>query len=551
MTSPLPASPNIRLDVLAGLSVAGLLLPESVAYAGIAGLAPQHAIVAAIAGLTLYFFLGDSRFAIVSPTSSSAAIMAAAVAVVPDADPAHKATLAAALVLSTGALFALFSFARLGQLSSFISRPVLRGFAFGLALTITLKQLPLAFGIEGAGGDVYHLLSFLGAHIGDINPVSLAVAAIALALLIGLDYVPGIPAAFAVLVIGILASLGLNLSAYKVALVGEIDFSGLGFSLPDLPLRDWLDLGETAFALLVIIYAEAWGAMRSLALRHGDSIDPNRALLALGVANIVSSLLRGMPVGAGFSASSANEAAGAQSRFAGLVAGLAVLVLILTCRSFIAKLPEPVLAAVVIAALTHALDPRPLIKLFRLGRDQYLALATVFAVLAFGILHGMIFAVGLSLIAALHQFAKPQIRVLGRLGDSHDYVDLDRHPEAKGLPGISMIRPEEPLFFANTERVFAAIRTLIAQQVGIKVIILSLEETTDLDSTALEAMQEFALASNNAGMTVLLARIKENVRDLLVRAGSGALSDDEHCFYSVADAADAAERRSGSAQPAK
>ncbi len=536
----------LRYDFLAGLSVAGLLLPEAVAYAGIGGVAPQHAIIAAIIGLLVYCALGDSRFAIVAPTSSSAAIMAAAVLATPSFNPGHKAALAAGLVMVTGGLFLLASLAKLGQLASFVSRPVLRGFALGLALTITVKQLPIAFGMTSHGSDFFHSLQVIWQNFGTINLTSLAIAAAALALLIILERVPAIPAAFTVLVLGILVSMTVDLPARGVGLVGPIQFSAFAPAIPDIAIDEWLKLGETAFAMMVIIYAEAWGAMRNLALRHGDEINPNRTLMALGAANLLSSLGGGMPVGAGFSASSANEAAGAQSRFAGLFAAGAIIVMMLVAGTYIAKLPEPVLAAVVISALMHALDPRPLIRLWRIDRDQYLGLATVLAVLAFGILHGMLVAVGLSLVAALRQFAQPQIKILGELGSSRNFADIGRHPEAIRTPGVMIIRPEEPLFFANTERVILAIRGKLKAEPQTKLVILSLEESTDLDSTAIDALMEFNGALKLESRILLLARTKDHVRDLLNRAGATGFTDSTRCFYSVADAADGAKNLLGS-----
>ncbi len=527
-------------DILAGLSVAGLLLPEAVAYAGIGGVAPQSAIIGAVIGLCIYCLLGDSRFAIMAPTSSSAAIMAAAVVAIPGLDPIHKASMASGLILLTGGLFIAASAARLGQLASFVSRPVLRGFALGLALTITVKQLPIALGLDVHGGDFFQTLKVLAQHMGGINFTSFGIFATALVLLVLLERVPFIPAAFTVLVLGIALSLTADLPLHGVTLVGMIQFSGIGLALPDLVLDQWLQLGETAFALLIIIYAESWGAMRNLALRHGDQIDPNRALLALGVANLVSSLFRGMPVGSGFSASSANEAAGAQTKAAGFFAALSIVIMMAAAGQYFAKLPEPVLAAVVIAALMHSLDPRPLLRLWRIDRDQYLGLATVAAVLAFGILHGMLVAVGLSLIAALRQFAQPQIRILGELDKSRNFVDVIRHPEARETPGVKIIRPDEPLFFANCERVMLAIRQVLDATPAIRIVVLSLEESTDLDSTAIDALMEFQMALAKQGRVLVLARAKDRVRDVLKKAGAGDLSDTGHSFYSVADAAEAA-----------
>ncbi|MGQ3075882.1 MAG: STAS domain-containing protein, partial [Ferrovibrionaceae bacterium] len=196
----------------------------------------------------------------------------------------------------------------------------------------------------------------------------------------------------------------------------------------------------------------------------------------------------------------------------------------------IARLPHPVLAAVVVAALTHALAPGPLLRLFRLGRDQYVALAAALGVIVLGTLNGMLFAIALSLVVLLRRFAGPRVPRLGRLGDSRDYVDLARHPEATAPDGVTIWRPAAPLFFANAERVLGSIA---AQGLGRRMI-LSLEETADLDTTALDALLEFAAQVEAAGGQLWLARVHDHVRDLLLRAGADALV--ARSSYSVDDA---------------
>ena len=527
-------------DLLAGLSVAGLLLPEAVAYAQIGGLPPAHAIAAAVAGLTAYAILGRSRFAIVAPTSSSAAILTASLAQLATADPTHRMALGFAIVGMAGAFFIAAGVARLGSLAAFISRPVLRGFAFGLAITIVVKQLPLILGVSSASGMPFHVLTVLATHFAEWNGISTAIGAGALALLLGLKRLPSIPGAFVVLVVGIALASVTDLTAHGVTLVGAIDISDLAPGIPDVARADWLRAGQLALPLFLIVYAESWGSIRNLALRHGDITDPNRELIALGAANVASAFVQGMPVGAGFSASSANEGAGGQSRLAGAAAAVAVVVLILAGGRLFARLPEPVLAAVVVAALMHALNPQPLVTLFRVGRDLWVALAGVAGVLLFGVLDGMLIAIGLSLATAIQRFARPNVSQLGQLGDTRNFVDTANHPEAVTVPEIAIYRPNAPLFFANAERVFAEIGHRIAAAPGVRKIILSLEESSDLDSTAAEALIEFAHQVTLHGHSLLLARTKDELQARLRRANGGHLVAEGTCFRSVADAATAA-----------
>jgi MFS superfamily sulfate permease-like transporter len=522
-----------RNDLVAGVSVAGLMLPEAVAYAGIAGLAPGRAVLAAIAGSLVYALVGRSRFAIVSPTSSSAAILAAALAAMPGG-AAAQGLLATLAVAMAGALFLIAGALRLGGLTGFIARPVLRGFAFGLAITIILRQLPTLAGMSVSAPDIFRLAWRLLATIPQWHPASVATGLVALAALLALRRIPAVPGAFLVLALGIAASAALDLTAHGVAVVGTMDIKPDWPTLPHLSFATLSQLGQMVVPLVLILFAESWGTMRALALRHDDTIAPDRELGALGLANLAAALVQGMPVGAGFSAGSANEAAGATSRMAAIVAAVGLAALVLVATPLIALLPQPVLAAVVIAALTHALDPAPLTRLWRLNRDQYVAVGAALGVLLFGVLDGMLIAIALSIAALVRKMAAPHLVELGRLDGGHDFVDVARHPDAARIPGVAIWRPAEPLFFANAERVLGEVEARLHAAPGAHALVLSLEESFDIDSTALDALTEFAQRIAKAGLRLRLARVHDHVRDLLTRAGADALASASS--YSVADA---------------
>jgi MFS superfamily sulfate permease-like transporter len=346
--------------------------------------------------------------------------------------------------------------------------------------------------------------------------------------------VPKVPGAFVVLALGILVSHTLQLPQHGVAVIGVIDVTPAWPALPHLSFNTLSHLLQLVFPLVLILLAESWGTMRALALRHGDMIEPNRELGALGFANLASALVQGMPVAAGFSAGSASEAAGAATRWTGVIAALGLAVLAFAATPLIAELPRPVLAAVVIAALTHALDPAPLIRLWRLGRDQYIGVAAAIGVLMFGVLDGMLLAIALSVAALIRRLATPPLLQLGRLGDSHDYVDIARHAEAVAPAGIAIWRPAEPLFFANAEQVLGMIEERLCAGTGMHAAVVSLEESFDMDSTALDALIEFDARLGKSGMRLQLARVHDRVRDLLAVAGAETLV--RRSSYSVDDA---------------
>ncbi len=516
------------------MAVAGLLVPEAVAYAAIAGLPPSHALIAAIAGLGVYAIVGRSRFAIVSPTSSAAAVLAAGLAIL-NLPGVGREQAALLLVVMAAGLFLAASLLRLGFVASFVSRPVLRGFAMGLAVTIVIKQLPVITGITAAGRNPLELLFHLLAQGGQWHWASTALGGAALVLLLALKRWPSVPGGFVALMAGIALSAIVDLPAYHIELVGTLHFD---FGLPSVPMLNPAQFAAIAVAaapLALIIFVEAWGTTRSLGLRHGETLRPNRELLALGVANLCAGVAGGMPVGAGLSASSAAEAAGASSRLAGAVAGVAVAVMALVGRPLIALMPEPVLAAVVIAALLHALDLRPILRLWHLRRDAIVASVAVIAVLLLGVLNGMLIAVLLSVVALVQRLSTPEVAVLGRQGTSSDYVEVARHPEAIVDLGIVVVRPGVPIFFANAERIFATIEVL-ANQTAAKVVVLSLEASNDLDSSALDTLAESTTRLAARGQVLFLAHLKDPVRDLLLLAGDVLAQLAEHGSRTVAAA---------------
>ncbi len=521
-------------DVIAGLSVASILLPEAIAYAAIAHLTIQHAITALLVGLLCYAWLGGSQFAIVSPTSSSAALMAAVVLSLHPLDNHVATRLGVALVILTGVGLLVFAKAKLGRLSAFVSRPVLHGFSFALAITIITKQLPIIAGINVQASDLYGTVIGLFHHANEGSFWSIIVGGFALILLTLLKRWPAVPGAFVVLVVGIGFSHIVNLAHLQVAVVGPVVIKPPGLSVPQIPLEKWLQLAEVACGLLVIIVAESWGSIRSLSLIHSNTVEPNRELFALGTANLVSGLLQGMPVGAGFSVSTANEQAGAQSKGAGLIAALLLLLMVVFGQKWIELIPEPIVAAAVINALSHVLNPKSLVHLWRIDRDQYLALTAIIAVLTFGVLHGMLIGVGLSLAAAIRAFSQPLVRELAELDHTRDYVDRENHPTALTYPTVLILRPEEPLFFASVEGILTEMQRRLTLDSTAQILIISLEESANLDSTAAECLIELAMELKHQNKVLLLARVKDTIRQLLLKLAAEHFQD--KLFWSVADA---------------
>ena len=502
-------------DIVAGLSIAGLLLPEAVAYSSIGNLPPQAGVLALFAGLLCYGLLGSSRFAIVSATSSSAAVMAAATASL-STDPQHRMALAFGLIVLSGIFFVLASLAKIGSISEFIAKPVLRGFAFALALTITIKQLAKIVDVHSAETNFIYYVGDIFTQLTSWNSSGILVAAIALVLLFSLAHFPKIPGGLITIAIGIVAGKYLPLEHYGVHLVGNMQLQLPTPGIPVLAQTEWTRLGELSLAMVMILYAESYSSIRTYALKHGDQTKVNRDLFAFGISNIVSGLFHGMPVGAGYSATSANEAAGAQSKLAGWCAALTVLVMVWYFLPLIELIPEPVLAAIVIHAVSHSLSLYAFKPYMVWRSDVIVVLVAIAGVIVLGVLDGLLSASAISIALMLRRIATASVSVLGRLGKSHDFISMQKHPEARSIPGVIIFRPESPMFFANAERITTEIRNAItAADETIHSFVISLEESYDLDSSSLQALADLSNLVADQHRQLFFARLKDHIQDIL------------------------------------
>jgi MFS superfamily sulfate permease-like transporter len=530
-------------DLIAGLSLAGLLLPEAVAYSSIANLPPQAGVIALFSGLICYGLIGSSRFAIVAATSSSAAVLAAASGAVAGTGDQNRIAVVMGIVILSGALFLLAGLFRLGGISHFIAKPVLRGFAFGLAIIIVLNQVANVVGVHPRHGDVVRFLVELLQRWSAWNLAAASLALASLALLALLNRIPRLPGGLIVIATGIAMGKWLSLSRYGIGLVGAIDLNFPAPALPVFSYAEWLRLGELSIALVLILYAESYGSIRTFAMKHGDVVTANKDLFALGAANLVSGLFHGMPVGAGYSATSANEAAGASSRLAGWFSATVLFVIVWTMLPLVALTPTPVLAAIVVKAVFHTLRPTVFSPYIAWRRDRVVIFAAVLGVLAFGVLDGMLAAVAVSLLMLLRQLSMSSVTVLGRLDNGHDFVSRTGHPEASPVIGVLILRPDAGLFFANAERILNEGRRLItAAGSQTHTVILSLEESPDLDSSSIEALGDFCAGLLAEKKRLLFARLKSPVEDVLLRAAFPGLNAEALRCPSVDDAVELAQK---------
>jgi sulfate permease, SulP family len=533
----------LRGDVIAGLTVWAVLVPESLAYASIAGVSPVIGLYAAPPALLLYALFGSSRHLVVGPMSATAALSAAAVADLATQGRPEYVTLTAALAITTGIAALAAGLLRLGFLAGFISEPVLKGFIVGLALTIIAGQLPKLFGVEKGEGDFFEQIWDLLGNLGGTSAATLAIGLGSLAVVLGLRrFAPVVPGSLVAVAIGVLV---VELAGPDgVDIVGTIDSGLPPVGLPAASASDYLDLAASAIGVALVGFAEGLGAAKTFAARHNYEIDANRELVGLGAANLGSGLASGMVVNGSLSKTAVNGGAGAHSQVSGLVVAVFTVITLLFLTGLFESLPEATLAAVVIAAVIELVDIPALVRLYRIwtrrlgeiyGRaarpDFIAALAALLGVLIFDTLPGLFIGIATSLVLLLFRASRPNVAVLGRTPDGR-WVDLEREDDAKPQPGVAVLRPEAGLFFANADHVRDTIRRH-ARGDGVKAVVLDAETVPEIDVTAAEMLSQLRGDLDRAGVRLLVARDIGQVRDVLRRAGA---EDDAVVFPSVEDA---------------
>ncbi len=527
---------NHRTDFAAGLSVIGLLIPEAVAYAGIAGLPASSGLVALFFGLACFLAFGSSRYAVVAATSSAAMVLSAGIATLSEVEKGvDPATIAAVLVILTGFWFALARLLGFARAANFVAKPVLRGVSMGLALTITLMQLPKLFGIVPSTHSPWERLVETATGFAGANPASVVTGVVAL-LVLFLWRSKSQPVGLWVVIGSIVATYVFPLAERGVELVGDISLHGSAISFQSLANADWAGAIQMSAALCIIVYAESYSSIHSAAARNGESIDSNRNLTAIGAANILSGFFGGLPVGAGFSATSLNEASGAQSKVSTAAALAVYLVALVFFLPLISRIPEPVLAAVVIRAVGPGLSPKSLLPYFHWQRDRFLAIASFLAVALLGVVNGLLVSIVLSCVLILMNAAQPRVSELRKLPSSHSFVNVRIFPNAEPIPGILVLRIDQPMFFANAEPVLKKATEMFrarAKEERLSHLILSLEESADLDGTSIEALQVFSKRLEDKGCRPMLCRLHRRARSALVRAAVPALLPGQLSLLSV------------------
>ena len=524
----------LRPDILAGLTVWAVLVPEALAYATIAGVTPVVGLYAAVPSLVLYAAAGSSRHLIVGPMSATAALSAAMIAPFAAGDDGRYLVLTAALAIMTGLVGLLAGLLRMGFIASFISEPVLKGFIVGLALTIIIGQVPKLLGVEKADGNFFVQAWEVLANLGDVQWRTLAVGMLSLMVVLGLRrWIPLVPGSLVAVLLGIGAVAVFGLDDKGVAIVGTIDSGLPRLGLPDgVGLDDYLDLAGPAVGVLLIGFAEGLGAAKTYAAKAGYEIDANRELYGLGAANLGAGLASGMVVNGSLSKTAVNGGAGARTQLSGLIVAALTVITLLFLTGLFEQLPEATLAAVVIAAVIELVDIAALRRLYlvwtrRLGTiyghaaraDFTAAIAALLGVLLFDTLPGLIIGVGVAMLLLLYRSSRPHVATLGRRRGL--WVDTDRHSTAQTRADAVVVRVEAGLFFANADEVRTTIEALCTDRT--RIVVLDAETSPYIDVSAADMLVQLQEALRRRGIEFRIARDIGQVRDVL-----RGTADEEH-----------------------
>ena len=543
----------LRGDLVAGLTVWAVLIPEALAYATIAGVSPVIGLYAAPGALLLYAALGSSRHLVTGPMSATAALSAATVGDLVAGSGGEFVAMTAALAIATGIAALLAGLLRLGFLASFISEPVIKGFIIGLALTIVIGQVPKLIGVEKEAGDFFEQLWGVITELGDVSGLTLTVGLGSLAVVLGLRrFAPQIPGSLVAVALGIAAVELFGLDDEGLDIVGTIESGLPSLGTPNVSLSDYGDLAAGAIGVMLVGFAEGLGAAKTYAARDHYEIDPNRELLGLGGANLASGLSSGMVVNGSLSKTAVNGSAGARTQLSGLIVALLTIVTLLLLTGLFESLPEATLAAIVIAAVIELVDIPALIRLYRIytGRgerhfalaaraDFVAALAAMLGVLVFDTLPGLFIGIGVSLLLLLYRASRPHVAELGAVpGTEGQWGDRARHPENRPSPGVVVLRVDGGLFFANADPVRRRVRQAAARE-GVHAIVLDAETIPYVDVTAAEMLAGLAEDLERIGVELVLARDIGPVRDVLRRADVEV----ERVYPTVAEAVDAVRNR--------
>lgn len=529
---------QLRADFVAGISTFVLIVPQGLGYAMLAGLPPIVGLYASLGPVLAYALLGTSRQLSVGPVAMDSLLVFVAVSGIAQAHSEHYVAAATTLALLVGGIQLLLSALRMGFVANFLSRPVMSGFTSAAALLIAATQLGNALGLgKGTGGPSKSLLSVVE-RVGETNPIVLAMSIVFIGSLLLLKRKPGVPATLLVVTLGTGFVFALGFEG-RVPTIGNVPEGLPRLGLPRLELDLVQALLPSAVTIALVSFTEAIVTGKYFAKGQREDVKPNTELLALGMANVVGGLSGGYPVAGGLSRTAAHVAAGAKTQAASIVVAALVLLTLLFLTPLFRFVPVAALSAIILVSVAGLVDVKEPRRLWRLRRSDFgLLVWTFVATLGFGIQWGVVLGISASLLLFVVRSTRPHVAVLGRIGDTEAYLNVERHPAALPVPGVLAVRIDAQFYFGNVSFLKDTLRRLEAESVlSLRAVVLDFSGVNDLDSSAEAALREIDVEYARRGVLLYFARVKGPVRDVMYRSGFLELLDRERrIFFRTHDA---------------
>ena len=538
-------------DLVAGIVLTTLLVPQGMAYAELAGLPAITGLYTSILCLLAYAVFGPSRILVLGPDSSLGPMIATVLvgSLAANAAPEERIALASSLGLLVGVMLVLAGLAKLGFLADLLSHPTQVGYMNGLALTILIGQLPKLFGFSVDGdGLIAEARGFVdGVADGSTVPASLAIGVFGLALIVALRrWLPRAPGVLVAVVLSILAVPLFGLAERGVDLVGALPPGLPTPALPHFSLSDLGVLAGGALGITLVSLTDTISTASAFAARTGQEVRGNQEMVGIGAANVAASFFQGFPVSTSGSRTAVALQSGARTQVTGVVGAIAIGLLLVFAPGLLRDLPQPTLAAVVIAAALSLADLDSLTNLWRRRRVEFgLAVAAFLGVALLGVLPGIAIAVGLSVLNVFRRVWWPYQAVLGRTTGLSGYHDITVHPDGERLPGLLLFRFDAPLIFANARVFRDRIRSFAQHDPGLRWIVVAAEPITDVDTTAADVLEELDEELNTRGINLVFAEMKSPVHDKIDRYQLTRTIDPGHFFPTIEDAIAAYRRETG------
>jgi sulfate permease, SulP family len=541
-------------DLVAGLTVAIMVIPQGMANAMLAGLPPIYGLYAALVPVFIYPLFGTSRQLSVGPVALVSILVLAGLSKLADPGTPEFIELALLTAFVAGMIQILLAIFKMGFLANFLSEPVISGFTAAAAIIIGVSQLKYLLGVEVARSTVMlDMVGGLVAAIGDTNMLSLVTGVLAIAIILGMRRIrKSLPAALlAVIVTGVLVSV-LDWQSKGVQVVGHVKQGLPEFQLVALDLDKILAILPLAGIICIISFIESLAIAKAISARHKNSnVDANRELFALGLAKVIGSFFLAYPNTGSFTRSAINDEAGAKTGLSSIFAGLVVGITLLFLTPLFYYLPKPVLASIVIAAVVGLIDIPYVRNLFRIDRrDFYVFLTTFILTLLLGVQQGVFAGVALSVLLVLYKTSRPHYAVLGQLEGTNTYRNIDRYEGTKLNKDYLIIRYDVDIYFGNAEHFYDTIMNEVSNYPDVKYLIVHMTGIGSIDSTGLHRLNLLVDSLKEEKVILLLAGVRGQVRDLLVKSGLQEEIGARHCYLTVQDAIEGSqsEERDGLSQ---